>query len=34
MEDAGFMHLAYEQALKSYDEGGLPIGAVMVERGG
>jgi len=25
------MRLAYEQALKSYNEGGLPIGAVMVE---
>jgi cytosine deaminase len=28
-----FMHAALEQALKSYDEGGLPIGAVMVENG-
>ena len=27
------MGLAYEQALKSYNEGGLPIGAVMVEDG-
>jgi cytosine deaminase len=27
------MRLAYEQALKSYNEGGLPIGAVMVEKG-
>ncbi len=26
-----FMRAAYEQALKSYGEGGLPIGAVMVE---
>jgi cytosine deaminase len=26
-----FMLAAYEQALKSYNEGGLPIGAVMVE---
>ena len=25
------MRLAFEQALKSYNEGGLPIGAVMVE---
>ncbi|MGE5514757.1 MAG: nucleoside deaminase [Bacteroidota bacterium] len=33
MDHAHFMHLAYEQALKSYDEGGLPIGAVMVEEG-
>lgn len=29
--DRRFMHAAYEQALKSYGEGGLPIGAVMVE---
>ena len=28
-----FMHAAFEQALKSYNEGGLPIGAVMVENG-
>ena len=27
------MKLAYEQALASYREGGLPIGAVMVEGG-
>ena len=33
MNDADFMHLAYEQARKSYDEGGLPIGAAMVEDG-
>ena len=32
-QDARFMRLAYEQAKKSYDEGGLPIGAVMVEDG-
>ena len=25
------MKLAFDQALKSYNEGGLPIGAVMVE---
>src|SRR5262245_35737749 len=31
--DAGFMQRALEQAQKSYDEGGLPIGAVMVENG-
>jgi cytosine/creatinine deaminase len=31
--DRAFMRLAYEQALKSYHEGGLPIGAVMVEQG-
>jgi cytosine deaminase len=29
----GFIRAAYEQALKSYHEGGLPIGAVMVENG-
>jgi cytosine/creatinine deaminase len=28
-----FMKVAYEQAHKSYKEGGLPIGAVMVENG-
>src|SRR5438309_6032410 len=35
MSDADwqFLHAAYEQALKSYNEGGLPIGAVMVENG-
>lgn len=33
MDDAHFMHQAYLQALKSYHEGGLPIGAVMVEDG-
>jgi cytosine deaminase len=27
------MRRAFEQALKSYNEGGLPIGAVMVEGG-
>ena len=26
-----FMQAAYQQALKSYKEGGLPIGAVMIE---
>ena len=31
--DAEFMRAAYEQARKSYEEGGLPIGAVMVEDG-
>jgi cytosine deaminase len=29
--DHRFLRAAYEQALKSYQEGGLPIGAVMVE---
>ena len=28
-----FMRAAYEQALKSYNEGGLPIGAAMIENG-
>lgn len=28
-----FIRAAFEQALKSYNEGGLPIGAVMVEDG-
>ena len=28
-----FLRAAYEQALASYHEGGLPIGAVMVENG-
>ena len=31
--DLRFLHAAYEQALKSYSEGGLPIGAAMVENG-
>ena len=30
-EHSAFMRAAYQQALKSYEEGGLPIGAVMVE---
>jgi cytosine deaminase len=32
-DDRRFLHAAYEQALESYNEGGLPIGAVMVESG-
>ncbi len=32
-QDAKFMALAYQQAEQSYAEGGLPIGAVMVENG-
>jgi cytosine deaminase len=32
-EDRGFMKLALEQARRSYEEGGIPVGAVMV-RGG
>lgn len=31
--EAAHMRLAFEQAAKSYDEGGLPIGAVMVQDG-
>ena len=31
--DAAFLAQALAQAQKSYDEGGLPIGAAMVERG-
>ena len=31
--DTPFVLQALEQAQKSYDEGGLPIGAVLVERG-
>jgi len=31
--DLRFLRAAYEQAVNSYDEGGLPIGAVMVENG-
>jgi cytosine/creatinine deaminase len=30
--DLQFLRAAYEQAVKSYNEGGLPIGAVMVEK--
>src|SRR5581483_5819041 len=32
-DDLRFLRAAYEQAVKSYTEGGLPIGAVMVENG-
>lgn len=32
-DDSRFMREAFTQAKKSYDEGGLPIGAVMVENG-
>ena len=31
--DRQFLKAAFEQALKSYHEGGLPIGAVMVQDG-
>ena len=32
-DDRGFMRRAYREAKTGYDEGGLPIGAVMVENG-
>lgn len=32
-DDNKFLRAAYEEALRSYHEGGLPIGAVMVENG-
>jgi len=32
--DQNYLRLAYEQALKSYNEGGLPIGSVMVDDNG
>ncbi len=32
-QDSAFLRAALAQAQKSYDEGGLPIGAVMVENG-
>ncbi len=32
-DDHEFLRAAYEEALRSYHEGGLPIGAVMVENG-
>src|ERR1700730_15506117 len=31
--DLQFLRAAYEQALQSYNEGGLPIGAAMVKNG-
>ena len=32
-DDRTFMRAAFDQAQKSFDEGGCPIGAVMVESG-
>ena len=32
--DSALMDLAYEQALKSYNEGGCPIGAVLADETG
>jgi cytosine deaminase len=31
--DRRFMRLAYEEAMAGYEEGGVPVGAVMVEGG-
>lgn len=33
VDDAAFMQLALEEAKKGFDEGGVPVGAVMVENG-
>lgn len=33
-DDSYYMNLAYEQALKGYNEGGCPIGAVIVDETG
>ena len=33
MDHQHFLRLAYQQALKSYEEGGLPIGAVLTKDG-
>lgn len=32
-DDKKFMNVAYEEAKAGYDEGGVPVGAVMVENG-
>ncbi len=32
-KDRQFMRLAYEEARAGYEEGGVPVGAVMVENG-
>lgn len=34
MNDETFMKLAIAQALKAYDEGEVPIGAVLIDEGG
>lgn len=34
LDDQKFMRLAYEQALKSYNEGGCPIGGALVDQDG
>lgn len=33
VDDTGYMQLALEEAKKGFDEGGVPVGAVMVENG-
>ena len=33
LEDRTFMALAFEEAKRSYDEGGVPVGSVMVLEG-
>ena len=33
-DDSYYMNLAYEQALKGYNEGGCPIGAVIIDEAG
>lgn len=33
VDDEKFMRLAYEEARAGYQEGGVPVGAVMVENG-
>jgi cytosine deaminase len=33
MEKDKFMHLAIDQAKKSFSEGGIPIGSVLVKNG-
>lgn len=33
VDDTAFMQLALEEAKKGFDEGGVPVGAVMVENG-
>lgn len=31
--DRKFMKIAFEQAQKGYEEGGIPVGAIMIEDG-
>ena len=32
-DDRAFMRLALEQAQRGYDEGGVPVGSVLTEKG-